>query len=321
MDAAEAEARLDTALARRKELVTALASDLAAYRLVNGDGDGFDGLTVDRYGPALLVEQHLRRADPAPLLAALTARLGEAQPTFFKQRWSRDEAPRSGLQVSGEGHPSAFEVRERGLRFSVDLARGEHTGLFLDTRAARAVARREARARRVLNLFAYTGAFGVAAADGGARSTTNVDNKRTLLDVARRNYALNDAPADTRTFLDGDAIRFLNRTARGRGRFDLVIVDPPPRFKKRGGRGFHAREGYGRLVARCLSVLAPGGKLLAGLSALDVDEEAFVKHLADGAASRQVELRTVERIEPDVDFPPATGRPICRFALCEVDDG
>jgi 23S rRNA (cytosine1962-C5)-methyltransferase len=171
----------------------------------------------------------------------------------------------------------------------------------------------------VLNLFAYTGAFGVAAAAGGARSTTNVDNKRSALEGGRRNYALNGLEGNTRSFLDSDAIRFLNRTARGRGRYDLVVVDPPPRFRRPGGRRFRVHDGYGRLIARSLRVLDTGGVLIAGLNALGVDDGAFEGHLAAAAEETGARLRIVERIGAGSDFPATRNRPSARFAVCAVE--
>jgi len=306
---------LDAALERRH----ALLEELSCLRLIHGDDDGFDGLTVDLYGPALLVEQHRPEADAEPLLDALAFRYDDDHPIFFKHRCLHTDAGREGNQVRGAPHSSALVVEERGLRFAVDLAKGMHTGLFLDSRPAREAVRRHAVGRRVLNLFSYTGAFGVAADSGGARSTTNVDSKKTALNAARRNYALNDASVDTRTFLTDDAIRFLNRAARGRGRYDLVVVDPPPRFRRRRrGARFDAREGLFRLIARCVKVVEPGGLLLVGLNTRAVDDQSFDRHLDEGAALAERELVPVERIGAGADFPSAAGRPIARFVMCEV---
>lgn len=319
MDCSDALQLLEAALERRRELAAELDDPLACYRLVHTDSDGFTGLTVDRYGPALLVEQHRDGVEAERLINALATRFGEDRAIFYKRRDSREEVERTGGQVRGKLCEPELEVRETGLRFAVHLTRGEHTGLFLDSRPVRAQVGRLAENRRALNLFSYTGGFGLAAALGGARSTTNVDIKRSALELARRNYALNAAPVDSRTFLKSDVVPFLNRVARGRARYDLVIVDPPPRFRRPGGRKFDAKEGYGRLVARCLKVIEPKGMLLAGLNARAVDDEGFERHLDEAASSTGIALEILERIEPGVDFPKAaSGGPRARFALCVV---
>ncbi len=310
---------LALALERRLSLEEDRDDNSNCHRLVHGAADGFPGVTVDRYGPALLVEQHREDVEISPLVAALSERFGATTPIFAKRRYSRAESERAGKQVAGDPMCPDLEVLEDGLRFGVHLARGEHVGLFLDSRPARQAVRRLAEGRRVLNLFAYTCGFGVAAAAGGARSTTNVDNKGSALEGGRRNYALNGLDADTRTFMKSDAIDNLNRSARGRGLFDLVIVDPPPRFRRRGGRGFDARDGFGRLVARCLRVLAPGGLLIAGLNARAVDDAALEQHIAAGATAADALLRPLEVIEPGVDFPRPSDRPTARFRLCRLE--
>lgn len=312
---ASVEQLLEAALEKRQSL----ADDVSCFRLIHDSADGFLGLTVDRYESVLLVEQHRREAHVESLLDALSYRFGSNFPIFLKQRCLRNERGREGNQVRGKPVDSQLVVTERGLRFSVDLAKGMHTGLFLDSRPAREAVRRQARDLRVLNLFSYTGAFGVAAAAGGARSTTNVDNKKTAAKAARINYALNESPLDTRTFLTDDAIRFLNRAARGRGRYDLVIADPPPRFRRPGGARFDARDGLSRLIARCTKVLVTsGGMLLVGLSSRSVDDESFARQLDEGAALADCTLEIQERIGAGPDFPSAAGRPIARFVMCAL---
>jgi 23S rRNA (cytosine1962-C5)-methyltransferase len=311
-------ARLEAALARRQDLERELGSGPVAYRLVHGKADGFEGLTIDRYGQALLVEQHRLEAAPGPLIDALAASFDDDRPIFFKRRCSRDEADRAGWQVRGAPMAPELVIEELGLRLNVHLTAGEHTQLFLDARPARALVRREAEGRRVLNLFAYTGGFGLAAAAGGARSTTNVDVRRSALDAARRNYASNQAQIDSRTFMRDDAERFLKRGARGRGRYDLVVVDPPPRSRLPGGRGLDVRRGYAGLIERCLAVIDSGGLLLAGLNARAVGDGVFEAALIEASESRGLELDLLDRIGPGPDFPESTEFPSARFALCKI---
>ena len=217
---------LDTALARRAELLA--RPDTDAVRLLHGRADGAPGVTVDRLGPALLIERHVQGAAAEPLVGALASRFGVDTPIFLKERWSREREPRAGRQVFGPELDPDIEVREDGLRYRVRLAHEEHVGLFLDAREARRVVRAQAAGRRVLNLFAYTCSLGVAAAAGGARSTTNVDAMRSALALGQENYGRNGLPSDSRSFLRNDVFQHLARAVRGRGRYDLVILDPPP---------------------------------------------------------------------------------------------
>jgi len=308
--------RLALALGRREGLLGELGGDTDALRLVHGSADGFEGLTADRLGSVVLVERHRRDAPAERLIEALAERFDDA-PVFLKERWSREAGDLAGRQVGGPPiDPDEVIARERGLSFAVRLVAGEHVGLFLDSRPARALVRRLAGGRRVLNLFSYTGGFGVAAASGGARATTNVDSKRSAHAAARRNYELNGSPAETRTFMRDDVIRFLNRAAKGSGRYDLVVLDPPPRFDRAGGKTYDAREGYGRLVMRCLKVIEAGGLLLAGSNALAGDELERV--VVEASAETESAVEATERVGPGPDFPPAPERPTCAFVLVRV---
>lgn len=310
--------RVAQALDRRSELLRELEGDTDAWRIVHGSGDGLEGLTADRLGRAILVERFRRDAPAEQLSAELHRRFG-ALPVFLKERWSRDPVDLAGCQVQGPRlEIEELVVREQGSSFAVRLTAGEHIGLFLDARPARALVRQRAAGSRVLNLFSYTGGFGVAAAQGGARSTTNVDAKRSALDGARRNYELNDLASDTRTFLRDDVIRHLTRAARGAGRYDLVVLDPPPRFRRSGGRPYDTKEGYGRLVARCLRVIEPGGMLLAGSNVYGGAVERLTQIVTETARAVDAAVEVVDRALPGPDFPPAAERPTCVFALLRV---
>lgn len=310
--------RLAAALDQREALLCDLP-DTDALRLVHSEADGFPGVTVDRLGPALLVERHREGAEVDALLDALVACFGEPQAVFLKERWSRDKRARSGRQVRGAPCDDTLIVSELGLRFRVRLRDDEHVGLFLDGRPARQRVRALAPELRVLNLFAYTGGFGIAAAAGGACSTTNVDSKRSAIEHARDNYALNDLPSNSRSFLRDDVVRYLTRAAKGRGRYDLIVLDPPPNSRGPGGRKLDAAAGYPRLAARCLGLLDPGGYLLAGLNARFVDDAGFDALLAEASEIAGCATTRLDTLGPGPYFPPSSDRPAARFALLRLD--
>ncbi|MDD5306530.1 MAG: class I SAM-dependent methyltransferase [Deltaproteobacteria bacterium] len=318
MERSAAASALGLSLARREGAGLGVENGSDAVRLVHGAADGFAGLTADRLGPAVLVERHDPAADAEGIIEALARRFGAQEPIFLKERWSKERADRAGGQVRGAACPPDILVPEQGLVFGVSLAHEEHIGLFLDARPARALVRRVAEGRRVLNLFSYTGTLGAAAAVGGALSSTNVDVMRSALATARDNYARNGLAADTRTFLRCDVFQHLARAARSEARCDLIVVDPPPRAARPGRRGFDARTGYGRLLARCLKVLAPNGLILAGTNLKGGGFEELEDPLAQGArlAGRNVEI--VERVPAGPDFPQPSDRPAARFVLAQA---
>ena len=219
---------------------------------------------MEQYGDVALVRRFTRE----PMDEAAATRWVNAVAALHEGpvalRWGRETSAARGNVPEG-----AFEVVEYGLRFSVDIFRGSNVGLFLDARPLRRRVGTSASGRRVLNLFSYTSAFGVHAAAGGARSTTNVDLVPSTLERGAANYARNDLPTDSRTHVRADAFEFLKRAA-GRGEtWDLVVVDPPPvptmkRGRKRGGRRgrFDPRRDWAALARGARDVVAPDGELL-----------------------------------------------------------
>jgi 23S rRNA (cytosine1962-C5)-methyltransferase len=284
-----------------------------ALRLCNAQGDGLPGVTVDRYGdwlvaslvePATPHREHvldaLARLGPRGIYLKLpprtSSRLGDAR---------RAELAPPG-PVRGEAAPDPLEVRESGLPFEVSLGDGLSTGLFLDQRANRGLVRTLGRARRVLNLFAYTGSFTVAAIAGGASATTTVDVSRKALDRAARNIALLGKHGGEHRLEQADAQRWLERCARGRERFDLVVLDPPSFATTKRSR-FAAADDYGRLAAACLRCLDRGGRLLACTNHRGIGRDRLAHELGQAAAELGLRVHGLEHLPEPVDFPPPPG--------------
>lgn len=179
---------------------------------------------------------------------------------FVKQRRTRpQDGPRYGrLERRGE----RFVVRERDLQFWVNLSDYIDTGLFADHRLTRGRVRQEAADKDVLNLFAYTGSFSVAAAKGGARTTTSVDLSQTYLDWARDNLALNGLQSASNRLVRADAVAYLQRAAVERRSWDLAVLDPPSFSTSTAMQGdFDVQRDHRPLVEATLAVLRPGGVL------------------------------------------------------------
>ena len=225
--------------------------------------------------------------------------LGDSLDFFLKERSVRDSDRAVGRRIAGNG-PESRAVMENGLRFGVDFLYGTNTGLFLDARPLRAWVKRNSEDRRVLNLFSYTGAFGVAAAAGLSRSVTNVDIVPSAIERGRRNFERNQLESDSRTHMKAEVFEFLQRAAKSGHTWDAIIADPPPvptrgtRGKKKRGRGFDPSADIERLMGRCHGLLSEGGWLLA-CSALR-GSSRFEGRLPGDAAQRT-------RIARGSDFP------------------
>ncbi len=151
--------------------------------------------------------------------------------THEKRPWGRGQYERLGRTST------IVNVKEHGLTFECNLSDYLDTGLFLDHRVTRARVRNEAKGKRFLNLFAYTGSFTVHALAGGAAETTTVDLSNTYCDWAERNFRLNHfEPGPKHRLLRADVLGWVEQA---RGEFDLIVLDPPSfSSSKKMGRRF-----------------------------------------------------------------------------------
>lgn len=299
-DAALFRRTLAAALDRRRTLVT--APDVGAWRVLDGDGDDMPGVSIDRYGPAavLNVYDDARLADDAVTeLAGLTLETlaPDAVAAVYVKAFARDRSRLGGAlgdeamsptPRAGTPQPESLVVEEYGARFEVRPWDGLSTGLFLDHREHRR-ALAALRPRRVLNLFAYTCGFAMPLARAGAH-VTNVDVSGRYLDWGRRNLALNGLEETAMRFLRRDAREFLAQAAsRPDERFDLVILDPPTfaaANRRRDVAAWRAVDDYPALVRAATRVVAPGGLVFAASNTRELAAEGVLAALVDGALPR-----------------------------------
>jgi 23S rRNA (cytosine1962-C5)-methyltransferase len=288
-------------------------SHTSAFRLVHGEGDRLPGVVADYYAGFLV----MKLDTPAWLshLAGLAGALDQVvkpKGIYFKGLVKRSSesstAPSQTAEhprvLSGETPPEDLEVTEHGLRFKVNVFRGQKTGLFLDQRENRLLIRGISENLTVLNLHAYTGGFSLAAAAGGARRLTSVDLSPAVIDAARENFALNGFDPRPHEFVAQDAIAFLKACAQSRRQFDLVIVDPPS-LAMRKQAVFKASRTYVRLNERAMRQVKPGGFLATASCSTHISTPQFLQILreAAAAANRPLRLLAVRHEPPDHPVP------------------
>jgi len=295
-----------------------LAIDSDAWRLLHAEGDGLPGLVIDRYRDVAVIEVF----DPAwlayleVLLAYLT---GEAECATVLLR--RGEGRRGAVEALHGTVPSApIEIREGRLVIPVDLIGGHKTGLYLDQRDNRRRIGELSDGAEVLNLFAYSAGFSLAALAGGARRAVNVDASAAALTLAREGYARNGFAVAAEDFIVGDAFVVTRTMASSAARFDVVIVDPPS-FVHRKSELACGLRGLKDINLQALKLVRPAGLLLSCSCSALVDHEAFAGTLAAAAtdAGRAVRVLEVRGAAADHPFTLACREPRHLQAwLCHV---
>jgi 23S rRNA (cytosine1962-C5)-methyltransferase len=296
--------RIAAAIARRAANPELAGID--ALRLVNAEADELPGLSVDRYGDTIVVRfstagMSRRRDGIVAELRNAAARGYERADTSAGRREA--VAVRQGL-LWGEPLPAALEFEERKRRYSVDIAQGQQTGFYLGQRDSRDLVERLAKGRRVLDLFAYTGGFAVAAAVGGASSVTLVESSADALELAKRNLAAN-APGLKARIEHGNAFEFARRDS---AQYDLVAIDPPPLARSRGEVN-KATRAYKDILMSALKRAAPGALILTFSSSSHVDAGLFRKIAFGAALDVEREVQVLRTLGPAVDHPASIYHP------------
>jgi 23S rRNA (cytosine1962-C5)-methyltransferase len=288
---------LQAAAAKR----AALKAHTDAVRLVNGYGDGMDGLVVEQHAACFVAQVFdARWFDAEGMLIDFVKGLG-GRSFIVKDRTASSAATPDAIKprvwIDGA---TATVVEEYGAKFSVEMNDTLNTGLFLDMRANRQRVAALAAGRRVLNLFAYTCSFGVHCRRQGATAVVNVDVSRKSLERAAVNYGLNGLVAEKNEFIRADTVEYLERAVKKDNRFGMIILDPPS-FARYEGRAFSIKKDLPRLVEMAVKVLEPDGVLFVATNF----SEMLHSHLQNiiKAAARGRQLKNVQCLGQDVDFP------------------
>ncbi len=291
---------LRSAAALRRDFID---EGTTAFRLVNAEGDGLPGLTVDRYGSVLVLQVGtLGMERLKPIVLEELRRLSEAPVIYERsnQASRREEGlPEHEGLLEGE-LPEKVTILETGFPFLVDVVHGQKTGLFLDQRENRRLVRALAGGRRVLNCFAYTGGFSVYALRGGASRAVSVEVSEAALELARRNAGLNGFEARPEDFVKADVFEFLRE--KSLDDFDFIVLDPPA-FAKKKGDVVQACRGYKDLNRLALSRLPAGGLLLTFSCSHFVEEDLFRTVLFQAAVESGRRVRILERHHQAFDHP------------------
>ncbi|MEK6643829.1 MAG: class I SAM-dependent rRNA methyltransferase [Planctomycetota bacterium] len=303
--------RLSVAIEKRRDLLN--RPDLDAVRLFNGSGDGIEGLVIERFGPVLIVQLHEGKI--AADLDALRDAIRDVvvphgiQSVYLKQ-FVRDRghvddaidvANRNPSAWIGENSPEHLSILEGTCRFIVRPYDGFSVGLFLEQRENRRRVTELAKGRRVLNTFAYTCGFSVAAAQGGAASTSSVDLSVRYLEWGKENFTENGLTLDGHWFFCSDLFEFFNRAKRQNRRYDFIILDPPTFSKtRRPERVFVLKDQLDELVRGAMELLDPGGLILLSCNDRQLTLKALEASLHHADSERRVTI--VERPPLPTDF-------------------
>ncbi len=291
--------RLNVALSLRERLY-----NRPFYRLVYGEGDGLPGLIIDRYGDLCVAQITTAGMDrfKEDILAALQKVLKPVAVLWRNDGPMRELEGLERYVADAAGTvPDTVAIEEDGLQFQIAPKTGQKTGWFYDQRDNRARLDRYIANRRVLDVFSYTGAWGIRAAVRGAREVVCVDSSAAALEQVKVHATLNGV-SDQMQIRQGDAFEALKALREAHERFDVVIIDPPAFVKRR--KDF--KEGslaYRRINEMAMQVLERDGLLISCSCSQLLPREALIQVLLQGSRHLERNLVILEQGRQGPDHP------------------
>ena len=274
-----------------------------AYRLCT-IADGW----VDRFGQDILIsfkDQAGRERLTTEFVLWAEAMGFNTQRIFERFLPKRNEERQAPKLILGDSDGSSrTTIMERGLRYEIDFTGGYSVGLFVDQRENRSFVRK-ATPKRMLNCFAYTCSFAVAAAIAGAR-TVSVDLSQKSLERGRQNFALNNLPGTGHQFVADDVFEVLPRLARKGEKFDLIVLDPPTFSRSHRGKMFKVQSNFESLLGEALEVADRDGRILLSTNCATLNERAL-EVMARFCLKASRRAGTFHSEPRPRDFPPASG--------------
>lgn len=277
------------------------------YRLINGEGDYCPGLIADRYKDAVVLQLQTAGTIKAEKqiaegLTAAGAALGFSPEIVVRKKGANSE---DGDEAGAEEAASKIvEIRENGISYEADLIAGQKTGFFLDQRENRLLLRRCSSAKKVLNLFCYSGAFSASAICGGAEAVVSVDTSKSAIALCQRNIELNNF-SSKHTAVCQDCFNYLENE---QSQYDVVICDPPAFVKHKNAlkRGL---AGYEAINALSLRAVAPSGLLFTFSCSQLVSRDDFYTAVAKAAAKARRDVQITAQLHAAPCHPIALGHP------------
>ncbi|MGY3778636.1 class I SAM-dependent rRNA methyltransferase [Isobaculum melis] len=282
-----------------------------AFRFFNGEGDGLGGLTIDYYAGYYLFSWYSEGIyrHHEMILQGFKEALSDIIGIYQKFRYELPKGQTRASFLWGNRAPEPLIIKENGIQYATYLDEGMMTGIFLDQREVRRTIQEQyAAGKNVLNTFSYTGAFSVAAAMGGATTTTSVDLANRSLEKTKEQFLVNQLPLESQKIYVMDVFDYFKYAVKKELTFDTVILDPPS-FARSKKRTFSAAKDYTSLLEDAIALTERNGIIVASTNAAQFNMDKF-KEMIHQAFQRTGKAYQIEaEYQLPVDFKVATSFP------------
>lgn len=285
--------------------------DTTIFRLVNGEGDFLPSLIADYYEGLVVLQFH--SVGMWRLREEIVGAFKEVLQSDCKAVFSKSSSTlpkQSGISAKDEflfcSLPEDWFAKENGLTYRIDYAMGQKTGFFIDQRENRRLVGEYAKGKRVLNAFAYTGGFSLSALKGMAKEVVSLDISARAVEICEKNAEMNFPQSNVHRGEVADVLDYLNTLEKGR--FDLIILDPPA-FAKHQRNLQQALKGYRAINQKAMEKIASGGLLFTFSCSQAVSKDDFATMLFSCAALSGRKVRIIKQLAAGCDHPQSIFHP------------
>ncbi len=280
------------------------SSDTNAFRIVNGEGDGLGGVTIEYFDGYYLINWYSKGIYRfREYIVNALKELVEFKAIYQKKRFDvSGKYIEEDDFVAGERGTFPIIVKENGVNFAVYLNEGAMVGVFLDQRDVRKTIRDAyAKGKNVLNTFSYTGAFSVFAAAGGAIKTTSVDLANRSLSKTIEQFRLNGVDIESQDIIVEDVFNYFKYAVKKQLRFDMVILDPPS-FARSKKMVFSAEKDYKNLLKEAISITEDEGIIVASTNSSSFNMKKFKSFIEQAFNEMNRKYQLIEEFSLPKDF-------------------
>lgn len=285
--------------------------DTTIFRLVNGEGDFLPSLIADYYEGLVVLQFH--SVGMWRLREEIVGAFKEVLQSDCKAVFSKSSSTlpkQSGISAKDEflfgSLPEDWFAKENGLTYRIDYAMGQKTGFFIDQRENRRLVGEYAKGKRVLNAFAYTGGFSLSALKGMAKEVVSLDISARAVEICEKNAEMNFPQSNVHRGEVADVLDYLDTLEKGR--FDLIILDPPA-FAKHQRNLQQALKGYRAINQKAMEKIASGGLLFTFSCSQAVSKDDFATMLFSCAALSGRKVRIIKQLAAGCDHPQSIFHP------------
>lgn len=285
--------------------------DTTIFRLVNGEGDFLPSLIADFYEGLVVLQFH--SVGMWRLREEIVGAFKEVLQSDCKAVFSKSSSTlpkQSGISAKDEflfgSLPEDWFAKENGLTYRIDYAMGQKTGFFIDQRENRRLVGEYAKGKRVLNAFAYTGGFSLSALKGMAKEVVSLDISARAVEICEKNAEMNFSQSNVHRGEVADVLDYLDTLEKGR--FDLIILDPPA-FAKHQRNLQQALKGYRAINQKAMEKIASGGLLFTFSCSQAVSKDDFATMLFSCAALSGRKVRIIKQLAAGCDHPQSIFHP------------